>query len=86
MLSHNENSNHFLGIGYFTLPFLIHANASFVHACEWNPDAVEALEKNLILNNVKEKCLIHFGDNREVIFACVYVCIIIFIILNFTKY
>lgn len=33
----------FAGIGYFTLPFLVHAKAKFVHACEWNPDAVEAL-------------------------------------------
>lgn len=56
-----------LGIGYFTLPLLVHAKASFVHACEWNSNAVEALEKNLALNGVKEKCRIHFGDNREVI-------------------
>lgn len=56
----------YAGIGYFTLPFLIHAKASFVHACEWNPNAVEALEKNLALNNVKEKCSIHFGDNKKV--------------------
>ncbi|KAG8223815.1 hypothetical protein J437_LFUL003701, partial [Ladona fulva] len=33
----------YAGIGYFTLPFLLHANASFVHACEWNSDAIEAL-------------------------------------------
>ncbi|XP_014254535.1 tRNA wybutosine-synthesizing protein 2 homolog [Cimex lectularius] len=56
----------FAGIGYFTLPYLVHANAKFVHACEWNPDAVEALKKNLILNKVSEKCAVHFGDNREV--------------------
>uniref|UniRef100_A0A674D364 TRM5/TYW2-like methyltransferase domain-containing protein n=1 Tax=Salmo trutta TaxID=8032 RepID=A0A674D364_SALTR len=35
------------GIGYFTIPFLVHAGASHVHACEWNPDAVEALQRNL---------------------------------------
>nr|CAD7454863.1 unnamed protein product [Timema tahoe] len=30
----------FAGIGYFTLPFLVHAKAEMVHACEWNPNAV----------------------------------------------
>lgn len=33
----------FAGIGYFTLPFLVHANARLVHACEWNPDAIDSL-------------------------------------------
>ena len=28
------------GIGYFTLPFLVHGKASHVHACEWNPHSV----------------------------------------------
>ncbi|XP_014067857.2 tRNA wybutosine-synthesizing protein 2 homolog [Salmo salar] len=37
----------YAGIGYFTIPFLVHAGASHVHACEWNPDAVEALQRNL---------------------------------------
>jgi len=37
----------FAGIGYFTLPYLVHAGALHVHACEWNPAAVEALKKNL---------------------------------------
>lgn len=37
----------FAGIGYFTLPYLVHASAMHVHACEWNPAAVEALKKNL---------------------------------------
>jgi 16S rRNA G966 N2-methylase RsmD len=37
----------FAGIGYFTLPYLVHAGAHHVHACEWNPAAVEALKKNL---------------------------------------
>lgn len=56
----------YAGIGYFTLPFLVHAKPLEVHACEWNPYAVEALERNLILNGVKERCTIHFGDNRKV--------------------
>lgn len=54
----------FAGIGYFTLPFLIHAKADFVHACEWNPNAVEALKRNLELNKVEKRCIIYEGDNR----------------------
>lgn len=54
----------FAGIGYFTLPFLVHAGAKFVHACEWNPNAVEALKRNLKLNKVEDKCKIYEGDNR----------------------
>ncbi|XP_034454056.1 tRNA wybutosine-synthesizing protein 2 homolog [Hippoglossus hippoglossus] len=55
----------YAGIGYFTLPYLVHAGASHVHACEWNPDAVEALQKNLEANEVSDRCTIHRGDNRE---------------------
>lgn len=56
----------FAGIGYFTLPFLIHAKAKLVHACEWNPVAVQALHHNLKLNNVSDRCVVHYGDNRSV--------------------
>lgn len=55
----------YAGIGYFTLPYLVHAGAAHVHACEWNPDAVQALQKNLKLNKVYERCTIHQGDNRQ---------------------
>ncbi|XP_077023721.1 tRNA wybutosine-synthesizing protein 2 homolog [Tamandua tetradactyla] len=55
----------YAGIGYFTLPFLVHAGAAFVHACEWNPHAVIALRKNLEINGVADRCQIHFGDNRK---------------------
>ncbi|XP_045364381.1 tRNA wybutosine-synthesizing protein 2 homolog isoform X2 [Camelus bactrianus] len=55
----------YAGIGYFTLPFLVHAGAAFVHACEWNPHAVVALRNNLELNGVVDRCQIHFGDNRK---------------------
>ncbi|CAL1613774.1 unnamed protein product [Knipowitschia caucasica] len=55
----------YAGIGYFVLPYLIHAGAAHVHACEWNPDAAEALCKNLNLNNVSERCTVHQGDNRH---------------------
>lgn len=56
----------YAGIGYFTLPYLVHAKASHVHACEWNPDAVAALQRNLEANGVSGRCTIHQGDNREV--------------------
>ncbi|XP_023607719.1 tRNA wybutosine-synthesizing protein 2 homolog [Myotis lucifugus] len=55
----------YAGIGYFTLPFLVHAGAAFVHACEWNPHAVVALKRNLEINGVAGRCQIHFGDNRK---------------------
>lgn len=43
----------FAGIGYFTLPYLKHANAKHVYACEWNPEAIKALKNNLTLNKVR---------------------------------
>ncbi|KAM7287268.1 tRNA wybutosine-synthesizing protein 2 homolog [Ixodes scapularis] len=56
----------YAGIGYFTLPYLVHAKARHVHSCEWNKDAAEALTKNLQLNGVEDRCTIHFGDCRKV--------------------
>ncbi|NXQ46823.1 TYW2 protein, partial [Catharus fuscescens] len=55
----------YAGIGYFTLPFLVHAGAAFVHACEWNSHAVEALHRTLLLNGVRDRCHIHAGDSRQ---------------------
>ncbi|XP_033105278.1 tRNA wybutosine-synthesizing protein 2 homolog [Anneissia japonica] len=56
----------YAGIGYFTLPYLVHANAAFLHACEWNPHAVNALKRNLVLNNVQDRCAVYEGDNRQI--------------------
>ena len=55
----------FAGIGYFTLTYLIHANADHVYACEWNPEAVKALKLNLAKNQVQDKCTVLEGDNRK---------------------
>ncbi|NWU79219.1 TYW2 protein, partial [Onychorhynchus coronatus] len=55
----------YAGIGYFTLPFLVHAGAAFVHACEWNVHAVEALRRALALNGVQDRCCVHHGDSRQ---------------------
>lgn len=54
----------FAGIGYFTLTYLIHAQADHVYACEWNPEAVKALKMNLKQNHVQDKCTVLQGDNR----------------------
>lgn len=37
-----------------------------VHACEWNPHAIEGLVQGLKLNGVSDKCQIHQGDCRQV--------------------
>ncbi|KAL8151209.1 hypothetical protein V2J09_021017 [Rumex salicifolius] len=54
----------FAGIGYFTLPFLVRANAKLVYACEWNPHAIEALQRNVEANGVADRCIVLEGDNR----------------------
>jgi tRNA/tmRNA/rRNA uracil-C5-methylase (TrmA/RlmC/RlmD family) len=54
----------YAGIGYFTLPYLIHAGAQLVHACEWNPNAVTALRyifMIVIINYIKAQRLSWFG-------------------------
>ncbi|CAG7821091.1 unnamed protein product [Allacma fusca] len=53
----------YAGIGYFTLSYLVHAKAKTVYACEWNPDAIEALRINLRLNKVSDRCVVLEGDN-----------------------
>lgn len=68
----------FAGIGYFTLVYLVHSKAKFVHACEWNPAAVEALEKNLKANKVQDRCKIYVGDNRTVNLFFNYYMILVF--------
>lgn len=55
----------FAGIGYFTVPFLCQGGADHVHACEWNEFSIIALEENLRVNNVRNRCTIYHGDNRE---------------------
>ena len=55
----------FAGIGYYSLPILVHSEVEHVHCCEWNDDAVESLEWGLERNNVSSLCTVHRGDNRE---------------------
>lgn len=55
----------FAGIGYFSLPLLMHAKAKHLYACEWNPDAIGALKKNLTLNKIdSDRYTVIEGDNR----------------------
>lgn len=56
----------YAGIGYFTLTYLVHSKADMVYACEWNPDAVEALTQNLNLNKISpSRYEVLFGDNQK---------------------
>ncbi|XP_065668604.1 tRNA wybutosine-synthesizing protein 2 homolog isoform X4 [Hydra vulgaris] len=55
----------FAGIGYFTLPYLVKARAHTVYACEWNPNAIIALKRNLEINGVNDRCIVIEGDNRK---------------------
>lgn len=56
----------YAGIGYYTLPALIHGRASFVHACEWNEHAANALRYNCKDNGVEDRVNILVGDCRIV--------------------
>lgn len=40
------------------------AGAAKVIACEWNPNAVQALRRNLELNRVADRCHVLEGDCR----------------------
>jgi len=56
----------YAGIGYYSLPILVHSPVDHVHCCEWNPNAVRALGSNLKSNGVAGRCTIHVGDNRVI--------------------
>lgn len=53
----------FSGIGYYTLPLLVHAGAARVFACELNPPSVEGLRRGLAANKIPAgRCEILEGD------------------------
>ena len=55
----------FCGLGYFTLPVLIHAGAKKVVACDWNPTATLCLRANMLANGLDDsRCIVYEGDNR----------------------
>ncbi|MDW5561919.1 MAG: class I SAM-dependent methyltransferase family protein [Methanomassiliicoccus sp.] len=55
----------FAGIGYFTLPLALHAQATKVIACEINPLAFGYLRQNITLNGLEGRVEPVLGDNRE---------------------
>ena len=56
----------YCGVGYYTIPFLVHGKAAHVHACEWNSNSILALNENLRKagGDVRNRCTVHEGDNR----------------------
>ncbi len=54
----------FAGIGYYSLPLLVHGKAAHVHACELNPESIKALEWAAQKNEVSQSISIHEGDNQ----------------------
>lgn len=54
----------YAGIGYYTLPALIHGRASHVYACEWNQHAANALRYNIKDNHVEDRVTVLVGDCR----------------------
>ncbi|AYU75681.1 conserved hypothetical protein [Leishmania infantum JPCM5] len=56
----------FCGIGYFTLPLAMHGNVAAIHALEKNPDSIDFLKLNAVLNKVDHLIRPVCGDNREV--------------------
>jgi tRNA G37 N-methylase Trm5 len=54
----------YCGVGYYTIPFLLHGKAAHVHACEWNPNSILALRENLRKAGLTDRCTIYEGDNR----------------------
>jgi len=58
----------YAGIGYYTLPALLHGGAAFVYACEWNPTALQALTFNVNDNRVDpSQYVVLSGDCRHLV-------------------
>ena len=55
----------FAGIGYYSLPLLVHGKAAHVHACELNPESIKALKWAVEKNDVSQSITIHEGDNQS---------------------
>jgi len=54
----------YCGIGYYSIPLLVHGCAAHVHACEWNANSLQALRENLNHAGMLERCMIYEGDNQ----------------------
>jgi tRNA G37 N-methylase Trm5 len=54
----------YAGIGYYTVPLLVHAQVQRLYACEWNPQSLLALRHNLAEAGVADRCQLFEGDNQ----------------------
>ena len=54
----------YCGVGYYTVPLLLHGKARHIHACEWNPNSILSLRENLRLAGVSDRCTVYEGDNQ----------------------
>ena len=57
----------YAGIGYYTLPALVHGEAKHVYACEWNPHAASFLRYNLEQNGLSNRATVLVGDSRKTV-------------------
>ena len=58
----------YAGVGYYTLPYLCRAHAAHVHACEWNPNSIIALNHNKVANRVSpSRCTVYAADNKTTV-------------------
>ncbi len=58
----------YCGVGYYTIPLLLHAGVRHVHALEWNPHSILALRHNLEANGIEEaRYTVYHGDNRHTV-------------------
>ena len=56
----------YAGIGYFSLPLLVHTHVSHIHLCEHNSHTFDALTRSLAANNVpSSRYTLYPGDNRR---------------------
>ena len=57
----------YCGVGYYTIPFLLHGKAEHVHACEWNPNSIISIKENLRKagEDVESRCTLYEGDNNK---------------------
>lgn len=65
----------YCGVGYYTIPFLLHGKAAHVHACEWNPNSLLAIRENLKKAgcDVESRCTVYPGDNSQSALQLCYV-------------
>ena len=55
----------YAGIGYFSLPLLVHTRVAHIHLCEHNTHTFDALTRSLVANSISStRYTLHPGDNR----------------------